>query len=112
MQAARRLFFGASLVRRLAIMVVAFGLAAGAVLAPTESRAQTRVAPESRAQVQLSLAPVVKQAAPAVVNVYGARVERRSRSRTMDDFFERFFGEEVPGVPRGRSQTNGCRSVG
>lgn len=72
----------------------------------SESRAQTRVAPESRAQVQLSLAPVVKQAAPAVVNVYGARVDRRSRSRTMDDFFERFFGEEMPGVPRGRSQSS------
>jgi Do/DeqQ family serine protease len=86
---------------------IAFGLALlGALLAGPSGRAQTRVAPENRAQVQLSLAPVVKQAAPAVVNVYGARADRRSRSRTMDDFFERFFGEEVPGVPQGRSQTS------
>jgi Do/DeqQ family serine protease len=89
---------------------IGFGLAllsAFMAFAPfSDGRAQTRVAPESREQVQLSLAPVVKKAAPAVVNVYGARVERRSRSRTMDDFFERFFGEEVPGVPQGRSQTS------
>jgi Do/DeqQ family serine protease len=80
-------------------VLMAFGLASTGL-------AQTRVAPESRAQVQLSLAPVVKTAAPAVVNVYGARVERRARNRNMDDFFERFFGEEAPSVPRGRSQTS------
>jgi Do/DeqQ family serine protease len=70
------------------------------------SLSQARVVPESRAQVQLSVAPVVRQAAPAVVNVYGARVEKRSRNRNMDEFFERFFGDDAPGVPRGRSQTS------
>jgi Do/DeqQ family serine protease len=84
-------------------LILAVAVAAGA---GAQTQAQTRVAPESRAQVQLSLAPVVKLAAPAVVNVYGARVERRARNRTTDDFFERFFGEEAPGVPRGRSQTS------
>src|SRR5215211_5024155 len=39
--------------------------------------AETRAVPESRPQVQLSFAHVVKQVAPAVVNVYGARVDKR-----------------------------------
>jgi Do/DeqQ family serine protease len=69
--------------------------------------AQTRTAPETRAQVQLSFSPVVKVAAPAVVNVYGARVERTRRSAGMDDFFRRFFGD-VPSAPRERVQ----RSLG
>jgi S1-C subfamily serine protease len=40
-----------------------------------------RQAPETRAQAQLSFAPLVKQAAPAVVNVYGARREQRGALR-------------------------------
>ncbi|HEX2724449.1 MAG TPA: DegQ family serine endoprotease, partial [Beijerinckiaceae bacterium] len=48
----------------------------------------------------------VHRAAPAVVNVYGARVERRQQH--MDDFFRRFFGEGGSGMPRERMQ----RSLG
>jgi len=62
--------------------------------------AQDRVVPETAAEVQLSFAPVVKQAAPAVVNVYAKRVVQ-SRSRVYDDpFWGRFFG----GRPRERVQ--------
>jgi Do/DeqQ family serine protease len=68
--------------------------------------AQVRAVPESRAQVQLSFGPVVKMTAPAVVNVYAARVERRPQNRSMDDFFRRFFGEGGPSIPQGRSQTS------
>jgi Do/DeqQ family serine protease len=77
-----------------------------ALLGPAE--AQTRSPPESRREVQLSFAPVVKKAAPAVVNVYGARVERARQRQSMDDFFRRFFGEDGPGMPRERMQ----RSLG
>ncbi|HEX2136460.1 MAG TPA: Do family serine endopeptidase [Microvirga sp.] len=73
-------------------------------LPPAE--AQRRVAPDSHAQVQLSFAPVVRQTAPAVVNVYGSRTERRARNDAMEDFFRRFFGEGGPGMPPGRSQTS------
>src|SRR5215212_10842741 len=73
-------------------------------LAP--GQAQTRVAPESRADVQLSFAPVVRRTAPAVVNVYASRTERRDRNDSMEDFFRRFFGEGGPGMPPGRSQTS------
>jgi Do/DeqQ family serine protease len=78
------------------------------VALPDRARAevQAKLVPDSRAQVQLSVAPIVKQAAPAVVNVYAARVDKRPQNRNMDDFFRRFFGEEGPSVPEGRSQTS------
>ena len=67
--------------------------------------AQARVVP-SQQQLQLSYAPVVKRVAPAVVNVYAAKVVR-SRNPLFDDpIFRRFFG--VPGG--GRSQVQ--RSLG
>jgi len=60
-----------------------------------------RQAPETRAQAQLSFAPLVKQAAPAVVNVYGARREQRPRNSFMDDpFFREFFGGGRQGQER------------
>ncbi|HVL73010.1 MAG TPA: DegQ family serine endoprotease [Beijerinckiaceae bacterium] len=83
---------------RLAILVLALALATGA-------SAQTRALPESRAEVQLSFSGVVKQSAPAVVNVYGARNDRRGR-QAMDEFFRRYFGD--PGMPQERLQ----RSLG
>lgn len=66
--------------------------------------AQTPV-PASREQVRLSFAPVVKKAAPAVVNVYSRRVIQ-TRSPFFDDpMFRRFFGEQTPfGLPRQRVQ--------
>ncbi|CAH1669323.1 MAG: Do family serine endopeptidase [Chelatococcus sp.] len=71
--------------------------------------AQQRAVPENRAQVQFSLAPVVKQVTPAVVNVYGARVEKRPQNPFFDDpFFRRFFGDDGFGVPQDRVQ----RSLG
>jgi Do/DeqQ family serine protease len=78
------------------------------LLGPAGPGAQTRTAPESRREVQLSFAPVVKKAAPSVVNVYGARVERARQNTTMDDFFRRFFGEDGPAMPKERMQ----RSLG
>ena len=57
---------------------------------------QERRTPQSRQQVQLSYAPLVKETAPAVVNVYASRdVVRRSTPPLFDDpFFRRFF--DVP----------------
>jgi Do/DeqQ family serine protease len=81
------------------------GLVAAAIMAAPGAMAQTRVTPQSRAEVQASFAPVVRQAAPAVVNVYGARLERRAQNPFMDDpFFRRFFGDGGFGVPRERVQ--------
>lgn len=56
----------------------------------------TREAPQSLAQVQLSFAPVVQLAAPAVVNVYATRMEQvRDPFANMDPFFRRFFGDQM-----------------
>ncbi|MEQ8406220.1 MAG: DegQ family serine endoprotease [Oceanicaulis sp.] len=54
-----------------------------------------RETPQSQTQVQLSFAPVVRQAAPAVVNVYSRRVINQRSPFAGDPFFERFFGPQV-----------------
>jgi Do/DeqQ family serine protease len=60
--------------------------------------------PQSRVEMQLSFAPVVKRTAPAVVNVYAKRIERQQDSGLLaDPFFRRFFGEDGGfGRPRER----------
>ena len=66
------------------------------------AQAQTRAVPESRAQVTLSYAPVVKKAQPSVVNVYASRTERRVSNPLFDDpIFRQFFGNQG-----GRGQTS------
>ena len=64
-----------------------------AVLMPLLAKA--RLVPTSPAQVQLSFAPVVKQAAPAVVNIYTRRrvqVQSPLARFYKDPVFQRFFG--------------------
>ncbi len=61
--------------------------------------AQPRAVPESREQVQLSFAPVVRRAAPAVVNVTTRRTQRTVASPfASDPVFRRFFGDQFPGM--------------
>lgn len=61
---------------------------------------QTRI-PQSQAQMQLSFVPLVKEATPAVVNIY-AKVIRQSRRSPFrgDPFFERFFNDFGAERPR------------
>ena len=63
--------------------------------------AQQRTLPDSRQQISLSFAPLVKQTAPAVVNIYTRRVVQQRVSPLFDDpFFQRFFGQSNPlGMP-------------
>ncbi|MEQ8664610.1 MAG: Do family serine endopeptidase [Rhodospirillales bacterium] len=51
-------------------------------------------APQSREQITLSFAPLVRQTAPAVVNIFTRTVvhERRISPLFDDPFFQRFFG--------------------
>ena len=52
-------------------------------------------APQTKAEITLSFAPIVKRAAPAVVNVYAQRVEKQARNPIFDDpVFQRFFGQQ------------------
>jgi Do/DeqQ family serine protease len=74
-------------------------LAAAILLLPPSTqgaRAQERQVPTSVRQLQLSFAPVVKRVAPAVVNVYAARIVENNNPFLTDPFFRQFFGA----VPR------------
>ncbi|ASY62660.1 macromolecule metabolism [Sinorhizobium sojae CCBAU 05684] len=55
-----------------------------------------KVVPQSRVEMQLSFAPLVKQTANAVVNVYAERVVERRSIFSGDPFFEEFFGQRMP----------------
>ena len=59
--------------------------------------------PFGRSEMQLSFAPLVKSAAPAVVNVYTARVIKRQSPFFDDPFFGQFFGEEQQAPQRMQS---------
>jgi S1-C subfamily serine protease len=67
-----------------------------------------RLVPETRQEIQLSFAPVVRATAPAVVNIYSRRVVQARASPLFDDpFFRRFFGEGSPlGIPRKRIENS------
>jgi len=61
-----------------------------------------KVAPTSSGQVKLSFAPIVKKAAPAVVNIFSKRVVKQRISPFLNDpFFRRFLGRDL-GLPRAR----------
>ena len=65
--------------------------------------------PNSQREIQLSFAPLVKRAAPAVVNIYTKRVVQSRRSPFYNDpFFRQFFGEKVFkfGTPRKRVENS------
>ena len=66
--------------------------------------AQQRQAPASRESVQLSFAPIVKQAAPAVVNVY-VRGSVTVRSPFDDPVLRQLFGDRL-GMPQERMQSS------
>lgn len=52
--------------------------------------------PFGREEVQLSFAPLVKQTAPAVVNVYASQTAKVTSPFDGDPFFEEFFGRAQP----------------
>ncbi|MEO5372987.1 MAG: DegQ family serine endoprotease [Alphaproteobacteria bacterium] len=92
-------------------LVVFAALAMAVVLAPLPARpVSAQTVPTSRAQVSTSFAPVVRQAAPAVVNIYSRRVVKTSKnvSPLLDDpLFRYFFGEQFGlGVPKERVQSS------
>ncbi|MEW9615583.1 DegQ family serine endoprotease [Shinella sp. S4-D37] len=70
-------------------LAVALALAAPAA-------AEERAVPQSRTEMQLSFAPLVRQVENAVVNVYAERVVERRSIFDGDPFFEEFFGQRMP----------------
>ncbi len=83
------------------VLILAFTL-------PQNVSAKSRIVPLDRTAINYSFAPVVKQALPAVVNVYVRHRTRRRRARNPfanDPFFKRFFGGNF-GVPRERIESS------
>ena len=63
---------------------------------PRAGHAQDRRVPSSAVEPLMSYAPLVKRVAPAVVNVYAARVVENRNPLLDDPMFRRFFGQGVP----------------
>lgn len=76
---------------RRALTALTLGIALGVTLI-TPVSAETRI-PQSQTEISLGFAPLVKKAAPAVVNIYARIVtETQQRSPFMNDpFFDDFF---------------------
>ncbi len=84
--------------------VVGLLSASGAVRAETAKQV-----PQTHFEQTLSFAPVVKAAAPAVVNVYASRTERVQRNPLFEDpVFRQFFG----GGGESGAQSQTMRSLG
>jgi Do/DeqQ family serine protease len=88
--------------RPLAVALILVFLLLGAV-----GPAGAETVPSSRAEIQLSFAPLVRQVAPAVVNIYTHSVVTQQQSMSPlfnDPFFRQFFGEDFFGKPVEREQ--------
>src|SRR5438067_8834823 len=92
-----------SSLRLLAAFLVLLVLGFGGV-----ADAQERRVPGSTAELTLSYAPIVQRIAPAVVNVYAAKVVENRNPFFDDPFFRRFFGGPNSSLPREQVQ----RSLG
>src|SRR6266581_2891933 len=88
-----------------AVLIV---IAMAPLAAAAEERIPERRVPSSANELRLSYAPVVRRAAPAVVNVYAAKTVAVRNPLLDDPIFRRFFG--MPGGPGGGEQVQ--RSLG
>jgi Do/DeqQ family serine protease len=72
-----------------------------------------KVIPQSYKQIEMSFAPLVKQVAPAVVNIHTKRVVTRRVSPFMNDpIFEQFFGGNMGMGGMSRRQVEGSLGSG
>ena len=86
--------------RLILAVVAALSVAAFSVVSTIVCAAEQRI-PASREQVTLTFAPIVKKAAPAVVNIYTRKVVQNQTPLLLDDpFFRRFFGAGPGGFQR------------
>lgn len=74
-------------------------------VAEADSRFNNQYVPQSRQEITMTFAPLVKRTAPSVVNVYAKTIVQQppSDSPFDDPFFRKFFGQEgQQGRPRQR----------
>jgi Do/DeqQ family serine protease len=67
---------------------------------PAQTGPTPRAVPQTREQVELSFAPVVRKVAPAVVNVFSRRVVHTQNTLFSDPVFRQFFGDQFGGGDR------------
>jgi len=94
------------IVSRLKLLNVVLVLLPIVLLTPNTNAQQRRV-PAAASEIRLSFAPVVRRAAPSVVNVYAARVVANRNPFFDDPMFRRFFG-----APGGTPSEQLQRSLG
>lgn len=95
--------------KKLALSLLGSIITLGAVSAPANTQSplwmpdsdSMRMVPQNQTQVQLSYAPVVKETAPAVVNVFTSKTVIR---RTSSSFFDEMFGFQR--APRERMESS------
>ena len=91
------------------VSLVALLLIGFVFLADTSVRGQTEVVPKDRTQLSLTFAPIVRESAPAVVNVYSQRVVQNRGVQWFSDnpLFKHFFGDRgLGGMMRERVQNS------
>ena len=95
---------------RLPVRLIILAALIPAVFGAAPAADDGRRPPGSRAEIALSFAPVVKEAAPAVVNVFSRTRLPPARLDPFfaDPFFRRFFGDRVP--PRASPRDNSLGS--
>ncbi|MEP0585226.1 MAG: hypothetical protein ABJD05_19395, partial [Roseibium sp.] len=89
------------IVAGLLLGLLAIANVGGSANAQDNTSAGLRLVPGSAQEMKLSFAPIVKDVAPAVVNVYASRkvVQQRRVSPFFNDpFFRRFFGNPDKGL--------------
>src|SRR5215468_4931600 len=91
--------FNMSLPSRWLAAAVLIVIAMAPLAAAAEERIPERRVPSSANELRLSYAPIVRRAAPAVVNVYAAKTVTVRNPLLDDPIFRRFFG--MPGAPGG-----------
>ncbi|VAX07391.1 HtrA protease/chaperone protein, partial [hydrothermal vent metagenome] len=92
--------------RNLSRTIWGFVFVTAAIFATSVTGVAKSELPLSKGQVTLSYAPLVKQIAPAVVNVYASQKIVRRSPFEGDPFFERFFGRDGFGRPQKRTQNS------
>lgn len=87
---------GGGIAKRRHLYKICFIALLVAFIMPLSAKAQPeRSVPQSRAQMQLSFAPVVKKVSPAVVSIKAKRVIKRGAHPFANHpFFSQFFGEQ------------------
>jgi len=84
--------------RQLTLPILLFLLSLPIPATAQQATPAAPVVPQARPQITLTFAPLVKQVAPAVVNIYAQKkVQQRVMSPLLDDpFFRRFFENTMP----------------